>query len=274
MNNHMIKYIHVAIETQQGDLQKQERTMSDEHKVFICTVAWGGAYPRALARMIQQFAEHSPGYQVRGWCNVLPPGTPHIEENGYDYTGYAAKPFALRECMEDDATIAILLDASFYPVRDIGPLVDHIAQTGYYLCDNGFHVGEWTSDRALEWIGFHTREDLMQMKECSSYCVGLNFKNKSVDCKGLLNSWCRLASSKSILAGPHENTAHQPKRRSMRNPGWCSADPRVKGHRHDQSILSILAHQYGMTNFIPRPKYTCYKAGATAETVLVNDGIN
>ncbi len=67
---------------------------------------------------------------------------------------------------------------------------------------------------------------------------------------------------------------------SGRDHGFVSADPRVKGHRMDQTVLSIYANLFGMTNFIKRPKFTGYAAREwnehhlppTEETVLVNWG--
>jgi len=247
--------------------------MSDQ-RVLIASVAYHGWYHRGISRMIEGFQEHCPGYELHAWVNVLPPGAPKIVTDGKaDYTAYTAKPFALKECMDDGATIAILLDAAFYPVRDIFPLVDHIAQHGYYLCDNGWKVGQWSTDQCLLDLGV-TRDEAMQMQECSSYCVGLNFANKSVHCKALLEAWCEMAKQQRAFVGPHTNNWGNMSRKADRNPGFVSSDQRVRGHRHDQSVLSILAHKFGMTNFTARPLFTTYKAGATAETVLVNDGIS
>lgn len=247
--------------------------MSD-HRVLIATVGYKGWYARGVARMIEAFQQHCPGYELHAWVNVLPPDAPkNVTDGHYDYTGYTAKPFALKECMDDGATIAILLDAAFYPIRDIFPLVDHIAQHGYYLCDNGFQVGEWSSDDCLNRMAI-SREKAMLMRECSSYCVGLNFANASVECKGLLNDWCWWAQDGVAFVAPHTNTRGNFARKSDRNPGFVSADPRVRGHRHDQTILSLLAPIYGLTTFTARPLFTSYKNSATAETVLVNDGIS
>src|ERR1700721_1714063 len=101
-------------------------------KVIICTVAIGGHYPRAATRMIERFNAVSPGYEIQAWVNTLPPGARETIVDGYDYTGYAAKPWALEYARQSGATQAILLDASFFPIRDIMPLVTHIQRNGYY----------------------------------------------------------------------------------------------------------------------------------------------
>lgn len=247
--------------------------MSDAvQKVMILNVAIGGWYPRGLARMIQQFREVSPGYDITSWVNCYPPGTPteaEYPQDGYNYRPYIAKPFAMAYALDQGADIAILLDAAFYPVRDIFPLVEHTAQVGYYLCRNGNMMGEWSSDECLRIMGL-SRSQAMAIEEVSSYCVGLNFAHHEVafDCQTLAQRW---ALYWRAIPGPHTNECHATER--GRNRGFCSKYPKVKGHRHDQSTLSILAHQCGMDKLIARPQFTAYLGQETEETVLVNHGM-
>ncbi len=237
--------------------------------VKIAVVGIGGWYPRGVARLIDRFHEHSFGFEIQAWVNTLPPGAPKsVTEENWDYTGYCAKPFALRALRDSGAHIGILMDAAFYPIQKIHPLADHIAQAGYYLCANGFNVGEWCQDAALEPLGI-TREESFGIPEASSYCVGLNFtKDEPNRC---LDRWC---ASWQTFPGPHTN----PGRASAdpgfpkRNPGWCSDDPRVNGHRHDQTALSVIAHKLGMNKLLPRPLFTTYAGQETEDTVLVNQG--
>lgn len=236
--------------------------------VIVTCVARGGWYPRGAARLINGMAEHCPGYEVRAHVNVKPFGAPaSVIEGGYDYTAYCSKPYALLDAMMADATIGILLDAAFYPIRHIGPLVDHIAQHGYYLCRNGNNVGEWSSDRCLEAMSVK-REDAFKIEEVSSYCVGLNFRDSR--CVELLRRWCDHAADRVTFPGTHTNWTTE---RLGRNRGFCSDDARVKGHRHDQTVLSILAHRLEMRELCNRPKFTAYLGSETEETVLVNQGL-
>lgn len=233
--------------------------------MVICTVAIGGWYPRGAARMIEEFSRVSSGYEIQAHVNVLPAGAPAgVIENGYDYTGYCAKPFAAKAAWDSGADIAILMDAAFYPIRRINPLVEHIARVGYFLCRNGYKVGEWASDRALERMGL-TRDEAFRMEEVSSYCVGFNFNRP--ESGALLDKWCDLAADRLTFPGPHTNIGH-----SGRNHGFASADNRVRGHRHDQTALSVTAHRLGMNQLVERPRFTAYRAYAAPETLLVNEG--
>lgn len=241
-------------------------------KIVVGCVAISGWYPRGVARLINEFHHVSFGYEIQAWINTLPPGAHTLIEGGKDYTGYAAKPFALQAAMEAGANIAILMDAAFYPIRNIGPLVEHINKTGYYLCKNGFSIGQWANDRTLDHFGL-SRDEAMQMDEASSYCVGMNFNLERT--RTMIQHWCDLVD---LFPGPHTNTgatgepSQLAREAGARNPGFCSADPRCHGHRHDQTVLSILAHRYGATNFVERPRFTAYKGHETDETVLVNWG--
>ena len=139
-------------------------------KVVICTVAYLGWYRRGVARMIQKFEEVSPGYEIQAWVNTLPPGTPEIVKDGVSYTGYAAKPWALSHAMQT-ADVALLLDASVYPIRHIEPLLDFINGHGYYLAPAGFTIGEWTNDEMLAKFGMD-RDHALKIPDVASGIVG------------------------------------------------------------------------------------------------------
>ena len=245
-------------------------------KVVIATVAIAGHYPRAVARMIERFNAVSPGYEIQAWVNCYPPGAPGpVVVNGFDYGPYVAKPFALDYARKSGATQAILLDAAFFPIRSIEPLVTHIQRNGYYLCRNGFKVGQWASDAALELFDVD-REAAFEMEEISSYCVGLDFtaQDELTACqvRHLMARWLWQSTTEAI-PGPHTATG-QP----GRNQGFVSRDPRVLGHRHDQTALSLIAHQLGMDRLSDRPYLTAYQRGyggafPNETTVLVNHGV-
>lgn len=240
-------------------------------KVIVCCVAFGAHYPRLAARLIERFHAVSPGYEIQAWVNTLPPGAPKdVVVDGYDYTAYCAKPFALEYARQCGADVAILADASFFPVRPIQPLVEHVQRNGYYLCRNGFKVGEWCSDAALNYFGV-SRDAAFEMDEISSYCVGVDFGHE--DARRMLDQWTHAATGHGCFPGPHTATG-QP----GRNPGFVSTDPRVKGHRHDQSALSIIANRLGMDRLSDRPFLTAYHLGyggafPNESTVLVNHGV-
>lgn len=241
--------------------------MTDAPKVVICTVAVnGGWYPDAAARLIHRFQQHSPGYEIQAHVNVLPFGAPRdVIEDDANYTGYCAKPFALMQARMSGADIAILLDAAYYPIRHIYPLVEHVTQHGYYFGRTGNKVGNWVSDRCLDRMWVKRDESLFKQEEIASGCVGLNFSKGF--CVDLLYQWVGYAADRLTFAGPREAKTQTPG-----ESGFVSTDPRVLGHRNDQACLSILAKRLNMNKYCESPLFTAYYGRESDKTVLVNHG--
>ena len=170
-------------------------------KVVIATVAYGGWYRKGLERQIREFERVSPGFELQGWLNVLPPDTPQAVKDGYDYTGYAAKPFAMKYAMDCGADVALLIDASVYPIRHIQPLIDFIWDHGYYLAPAGFSVGEWTSDEMLRYA--HMDRDaalkIPTWRVASLDCGSQGAQIKKQRCPGGANRHLRPASAHRTL---------------------------------------------------------------------------
>jgi hypothetical protein len=225
-------------------------------KVVICTVAYGGWYRKGLERQVREFERVSPGYELQGWLNVLPPGTPKLVAEGVDYTGYAAKPWALKYAIDSGADVVLLIDASVYPIKHIEPLIDFVWDHGYYLAPAGFTVGEWTNDAMLMNFGLD-RDHAMKIRDVASGIVGL--KLDTTGC-AIVRQWIA-ATTAPGFAAPHSNSLAANKTHHYRNVGFVSYDPRCSGHRQDQSALSLIAHEYGLTDLTPWPRFVAYQAG-------------
>ncbi len=240
-------------------------------KLQIVTVALGGWYPRGVARMIEAFERVSPGHEITAFVNVMPGCAPSRYDctvGGFDYSGYVAKAFALQEALEGDADAALLLDASVYPVRSIAPMVEHIERVGYFLARGGFTIGEWSTDTALKDFGL-AREEALHIPDVLSGCVGFMLKKHS----RLIDEWAELWR---LFLAPHSNAAAGDKTHSYKNEGFVSADTRVRGHRHDQTVLSLLAYRNELTELVEMPHLLSYAqpVGQPSEsTVLVVEGM-
>lgn len=206
--------------------------------VAICTVAIGHHYPALAARMIREFESVSPGFEIKAWINAYPSGgVGPVVEDGYDYGPYCAKPYALKACMDAGASVALLLDAAFYPIARIHPLIDHISRDGYYLCRTGNKVGDWISDRALRSLAVPNRDVWRTVDEIASGIVGFDLTVKRN--RDIVNRWCE---SRLQFPGHHSTPAFPGK-----NSGFVSSDSTVRGHRHDQALLSVICHALGIT---------------------------
>ena len=212
--------------------------------------------------MIDRFHAESDGIDIMAWVNALPGGAPRHERD--DITAYCAKPYAFVEAARN-ADVVIWCDAAYVPIRHIRPLINHICGVGYYFCQNGYKVGQWVNDRMLGYFGL-TRDDSFAIEEVSGSCIGLDMR-KAVCCE-FLREW---VASVPVFPGPHTNTGVT-EHDYRANRGFCSADSRCLGHRHDQSAASIIAVRLGMTNLGQRPYLTTYRGGENETTVLVNIG--
>jgi hypothetical protein len=239
-------------------------------KTIVTAVGIGAWYPRGIARLKESLEKFNPEVETLFFVDEYPPGAPGpVIQDGYDYGPYCAKPFALQAALDAGADTAILIDAAFYAVRSIQPLVDYIADTGYYLCNNGFTVGQWCSDRAAKEMGF-ARDYLLDLPEASSYCVGVSGKDPQA--RAMARAWVRYAKNGNVFPGPHTALHCE-----GRNKGFVSFDVRVLGHRHDQTALNFAAYLHGRTKFVDRPWFTSYKAGfgghTDKTTVFENEGM-
>jgi hypothetical protein len=235
-------------------------------KAVICTVAWKGWYRKGLERQIREFDRVSPGYELQGWLNVLPRGTDRIIMDGWDYTGYAAKPNAMRYAKDYGADVVLLIDASVYPIKHIEPLLDYIWEHEYYFAPAGFSIGEWTNDEMLRHFNLD-RDHAMSIPDVASGIVGMRFGASGL-CEKALSLWC----TSTLLPGfaaPHSNALAADKRHHYRNVGFVSYDPRCSGHRQDQSALSLIANKLEMRKMVKWPRFvTGYGIPPQDDTVL------
>ena len=115
----------------------------------------------------------------------------------------------------------------------------------------------------------------MAMPDVASGCVGVDFRH---DIGYALAKLWAYQSKPDMICGPHSNSAAGFEARRLaesggyRNVGFCSADPRVAGHRHDQTVLSIVAHQLGANVRVERPRFCSYADNVISETIFVCKG--
>lgn len=139
------------------------------------------------------------------------------------------------------------LDSSIVVVRPLDPLYEEIERRGYLLFRNGgARVGEWSSDAFLEWYGID-RGEAMAIPEVVGTAIGLDLRSEVG--RSFLDAWMAGALAGTPFRGRPEPFAE---REAYEDSRWnrsnaVSADSRVLGHRHDQSVASVLAFRAGMT---------------------------
>ncbi len=216
-----------------------------------------GIYLPGQARLAQ-----AVGIQAKmiTWRDTLPLFSPP-----HELIPYAFKAWALKAAAEaHGATTLLWCDACMLPVKPLGPIFELIEQQGYFIMNNGWINGEWTADSAYSDLKV-TREENWKIKHVVAGIFGVNLKSE-VGCQ-ILSEYFRLANTKAFC-GPTWNANH-PKYRRNRGAYPCG-DETVRGHRHDQTSLSVIAWRFGC-RLIDGPEIFAYRINDDAGNMVPPD---
>ncbi len=202
-------------------------------------------FPRGLARVRETLARHGYRGDVITWDREYPAGSP-INQQAY----CAFKPFCFEEARRRGFEVVLWVDSSIVVKRSIDPVLRDIARDGYLLYENTHSVGEYCKDDALDTLGI-TREESFAMPSCSACVLGLDLRRPRG--AAFLDQWQMYASDGVTFPGPKWSGVR----------GWprvASRDPRVKGHRHDQTAASVIALRLGMDRWRSRQEFSWFFA--------------
>lgn len=197
------------------------------------------------------------------WNGCVPPGSP----SHFDMP-YAFKAWAIKFAVEAGYTSILWADASILPIRPILPLWDRIEKEGYWVSRNGWTNAEWTADSAYPFLGV-TKEWNEQIPHVVATSFGIDVSHSIGG--NIYLEYLHLAQNGSFR-GPWFNRNHPdystyaPSSRV----GFCGGE-KVRGHRHDQTALSVIAHKLGCKLTDP-PSIFAYAGGEVEDTILLAQG--
>lgn len=251
----------------------------------VVNVATGSHYQIGQKRLGGLLDKYSPECAHHFW-DRMPPGSP----DHWD------KPFAFKACalMQSSFEAELLLwcDASIKPVRNMHNLWRRIEKEGYWLAASGENNYEWTADSAYpELFPERPIEEAREVNREIRHVIGTAFGVNTRHPLGsaLLTEFYKLSCG-DCFRGPWTNF------NSTRLPGHKTepcGPPDVKGHRHDQTSLSVLAWRLGLKldtevlEYSPtrlsnvlmidgdyewKSPYVCPSCGNNKATVEVDDG--
>lgn len=202
-----------------------------------------------------------------GWSDSLPPGSPP-----HAIYPYAFKAFALKAAVEAGHDVLMWMDACIVPQGSLEPLWERIESRGAWISKNGWINGQWCADPFYLYAGV-TREQNWNIQHVVATAFGLDLRT-SIG-RAIYDEYLRLCQTPAIQ-GPWCNRNHPQHVDAPRESSgciWCDpcGPPEVIGHRHDQSILSVLAWKHKVELTEP-PAWFAYKGGEVEQTVLVADG--
>jgi hypothetical protein len=200
-------------------------------------------FPEALVRLEESVRgagfdgdvlAYGPGRFPRG-C------PPHLA------TPFAFKPFCLAEARDAGYDAVLWMDAACVAVRRLDPFFAAIVRDGHLLFRNGQRrIGAWCADVTLDVFALD-RETALGLPEVNAALLGLDLRSERA--QEFLRRWLEAARAEVPFRGALEPATSREEVSDVKlnRGGRASADPRVRGHRHDQSVAGILAQELGMT---------------------------
>jgi hypothetical protein len=176
------------------------------------------------------------------WKDELPPNSPtHFE------SPMAFKTYCFLEAMKLGYRYVLWIDAPCIALRSINPIFSIIQEKGYimFVDPYGQSVGQWCGDDVLEHHKM-SRDEAFKMPEIPTSVIGLDLH--SVIGRRFLDEWHGMALDQITFRGTRKPITSTDDHYAIAwNKDNCiSADPRVGGHRHDQTAAGIIAHRLGM----------------------------
>lgn len=184
------------------------------------------------------------GYRLRNLLNRVSPsidvfvfssesefGSPLHRDNPY-----AFKVYAIEAVRNKGYEVVIWCDSILYPTRPLETIIPEIEKVGVYLAEDGWKTGMYANDNCLNYFGV-TRDQAMEISAVWACFMGFDFKNPVTH--EFMRRW-KKASQDGAFAG-----------KTFNNTGSESADPRCKGHRHDQSCAELISYQMGIPRSLP-----------------------
>ena len=195
-------------------------------RAVVCLGVGKNWFPEGVARLGASVKEHSPDIDFCG-ITSWPLGCPTHNEVPWGF-----KPWAVQDAIEAGYESILWLDSSIWACRPLEPLFEYIEDTGSMFVRDAYTTGQWCTDAALPTLGT-TREELLTVPHIWAASIGLCVHDeRAVEFQ---REWLRLSRDGITFHGSGTN-----------DKGQVSSDPRVKGHRHDQTAASFLAWKLGM----------------------------
>jgi hypothetical protein len=181
-----------------------------------------GSYRKKLQRLEQSMKGNFSG-DLLLFTDYKEIGSPR-----HDEIPYAFKPYAIQKAIDLGYDFILWCDSPIYAKQNIQPVFDHIAAAGVMFFDNiGYSLGDYTNDKTLDFFSI-SRTDSWKIPMIMACCMGFSTENPLVT--NVLTIYKDVASK--LYPGEWDNEDLTE-----------SQDRRVKGHRHDQSVMSALIYR-------------------------------
>ena len=189
-------------------------------KIVILSIAIGEKYKSGIIRLEKTLNEINYTGDIKIWYNEYPEDSPSHED-----IPYAFKAHAFKWAINNGYDYALWLDAAIYLQNDIVPVLKYLQKNEYLIFNSDSNTGAWSTDQQLEFFGY-TREDAFSLPHAMACIIG--FKLDHIALKMYMENT-------NLFIGQWNNN------------GDISKDIRVKGSRHDQTVISLIACKLNLT---------------------------
>lgn len=208
--------------------------------VKYCVVSFAdkvGTYQKKMKRLEDSLKGNFEGDFI-GFTNYNEIGSPSHSE-----IPYAFKPYAIQKARDMGYDLILWADSPVYAIKPIQQVFEHISKEGYLLFDNiGYSLGDYSSDKQLDYFGISRQQawDIPQVMAC---VLGFDFTEKVT--QDFFKTYKDVAQD--LYPGEWNN-----------DDLTESKDARVRGSRHDQSVISCIAHVNDLKITNAQQTYFCY----------------
>lgn len=201
-------------------------------KVVVSFADDSGNYSSAIERLESSLGLIGYDGEFLGFRDYEEIGSP--PHKGQGSVPYAFKAHSIRKCIDSGFRYILWCDSVVYATAPLDNIFNQIKSDGYLFFDNiGYSVGDYTSDACLDYYGM-TRQEAFKTKMIMACVMGFDTHNEKA--AEFLDKYIDAAINTDTYQGAWTNSNQS-----------VSKDRRVRGHRHDQSVASILINNLGLT---------------------------
>lgn len=237
---------------------KVVRMGRSDHPSQRCVISLGAGrkgFTESLKRLEESLKRVGFQGDFLGWNDELPAGSPSQFE-----APMAFKTFCFYEAKKRGYEQILWIDSPIIALRPLEPIFAMMQEKGYVSFNNNYgqSLGQWSSDDVL---AFHNidREEAMQIPETPTSVIGLNLGDALA--QEFLNRWHEMTTDGLTCRGTHApiQSVEDHYAIAWNKEGRVSQDPRVGGHRFDQTAAGIIAHRLGMLPYADSLRDIHYK---------------
>lgn len=214
-------------------------------KVVVSFADEAGNYRKQMKRLEESLLKVGFDGEFKGYTSYEEIESP--PHKGPGSVPYAFKAHAIDKAYEEfGQALYLWLDSPIHATSSLDGIFDHIDDEGYIFFDNvGHNAGQWTSDSCLNKFGIN-RERSFGIHITMACAYG--FSTDSLLAMGMMQEYIDAANDGISYPGDWYNDRLQ-----------VSQNKLVRGHRHDQSVQSLLLWKYGMNLTLAQSTFFAYR---------------